>query len=187
MSSIPATEASSKPVQHIHATNLPANTQDPAVAAEALHKLVEHSAEHSDVRHGIHAPIHTLIDNPLVHKLIPGLENFATEHHVGNYVVDRETGKRFFESMPIYPRLGMHLLFYGGEQRKILHNKSVEVILKDLSIHQGKIYDGPESGKSILSFIDTYSIQTNELLEPDISKYRTFNEFFHRCVLLYLR
>jgi len=33
---------------------------------------------------------------------------------------------------------------------------------------------------SIPSFIETYSIQTEELLEPDISKYKNFNEFFSR-------
>ena len=31
-------------------------------------------------------------------------------------------------------RLGMHLLFYGGTQIKLLHNRSVESILEDLSI-----------------------------------------------------
>ena len=29
----------------------------------------------------------------------------------------------------------MHLLFYGGTQIKILHNQTVESVLKDLSIH----------------------------------------------------
>ena len=45
---------------------------------------------------------------------------------------------------------------------------------------QGHIYDSPDSVKSIPSFIETYSIQTDELLEPDISKYKTFNDFFNR-------
>lgn len=34
--------------------------------------------------------------------------------------------------------------------------------------------------KNIPSFIDTYSIQTEELLEPDISNYSCFNDFFFR-------
>ncbi len=45
---------------------------------------------------------------------------------------------------------------------------------------QGKNYDAPESVKNIPSFIDTYAIQTDELLEPDITKYNSFNEFFFR-------
>ena len=96
-------------------------------------------------------------------------------------------------------RLGMHLLFYGGTQIKLLRNQSVETVLKNLSIRvctiskssllslhrlidsqQGNNYDSDESVKNIPSFIDTYSIQTDELLEPDITKYKTFNEFFYR-------
>ncbi|EPS95765.1 hypothetical protein FOMPIDRAFT_140862 [Fomitopsis schrenkii] len=124
--------------------------------------------------------MHKLAQLPFVHKLIPGLEKLATEYHVGNYVINRETGQRFWESMPIYPRLGMHLLFYGSEQRKLLQNKDVESILEELSIRQGRIYDAPESVKNIPSFIETYTIGLDELLEPDPTKYKTMNEFFHR-------
>ena len=34
--------------------------------------------------------------------------------------------------------------------------------------------------KSIPSFIDTYNIQLDDLLEPDITKYSCFNDFFYR-------
>ena len=67
-------------------------------------------------------------------ELIPGIEQLASQYHVGNFVEMRGTGEKFFESMPIYPRLGMHLLFYGGTQIKVLHNQTVETVLKDLSI-----------------------------------------------------
>lgn len=94
----------------------------------------------------------------------------------------------------------MHLLFYGGTQVKLLHNRSVETVLKDLSVRvrmlhpyvfyhtlivlcqQGKIYDSPESVKSIPSFIETYGISVDELEQPDITKYACFNDFFYRCV-----
>ncbi|THH27543.1 hypothetical protein EUX98_g6642 [Antrodiella citrinella] len=189
MAAINASHAASKPVETAHPNNLP---QDPSVTAGALHALVD---THGNVQHGIHAQMHRLADHPFVHKLIPGIEKIASEYHVGNFVVMRGSGERFFESMPLYPRcvrscqlhivlksfrLGMHLLFYGGTQVKVLHNQTVETVLKDLSIKQGKNYDSPDSVKSIPSFIDTYSIQTDELLEPDITKYKTFNEFFHR-------
>lgn len=36
--------------------------------------------------------------------------------YAGNYVVVRETGVQIFEEMPIYARIGMHLLFYGSWQ-----------------------------------------------------------------------
>lgn len=95
----------------------------------------------------------------------------------------------------------MHLLFYGGTQVKLLHNRSVETVLKDLSVRvcvfyspvpdhvliflyqQGKIYDSPESVKSIPSFIETYGISVDELEQPDIAKYACFNDFFYRYVL----
>ncbi|KAF8967644.1 phosphatidylserine decarboxylase-domain-containing protein [Flammula alnicola] len=115
-----------------------------------------------------------------VHSLIPGLEKLAVEYHCGNYVVKRGSTEPFFESMPLFARIGMHLLFYGNEQIKLLGNKRIDELLHEESIRQGKIYDDPKSAKSIPSFIETYSIQINELLEPDISKYRNFNEFFFR-------
>jgi phosphatidylserine decarboxylase len=74
----------------------------------------------------------------------------------------------------------MHLLYYGEQQVKFLQNKSVEGVLADLTERQGKTYDSPESVESIPSFIETYSIQTAELLNPDLSSYKTFNEFFYR-------
>ncbi|KAF9803979.1 hypothetical protein IEO21_09495 [Rhodonia placenta] len=147
MSHLPESEAQQRPIQDINATNLPAHSQDPGDVAQTLDNLVTHSQTHADVRHGIHAPMHRLLELPLVHKLIPGIEKLASEYHVGNFVIDRTNGERFFESMPIYTRLGMHLLFYGGEQRKVLHSKSVEAVLRDLSVRQGKIYDAHDSVK----------------------------------------
>jgi len=113
-------------------------------------------------------------------SLVPEIESLATHYHIGNYVLVRGTNERIFESMPIYARIGMHLLFYGKEQEKILSAKRVEEILREQSVKQGKIYDSPQSVKSIPSFIKTYSIEVDELLEPDIRKYKTFNEFFSR-------
>ena len=134
MSSLDSTHASQKPVEVIHPDNLPPESKHPEVAASALKTLVEHSEKHDDVRSNIHAPMHRLFSTPYVTKLIPGIEKLASEYHVGNFVEMRGTGEQFFESMPIYPRLGMHLLFYGGTQVKILHNQTVETILRDLSI-----------------------------------------------------
>lgn len=180
MSSLDETHVSQKPIETIHPNNLPEASRHPEVAAGALQSLVEHSIKHDDVQHNIHAPMHRLSQIPLISKLVPGIEDIATQYHVGNYVVMRGTGEKFFESMPIYPRLGMHLLFYGGTQIKVLHNQTVESVLKSLSIRQGEHYDSPESVKSIPSFIDTYGIQLDELAEPDISKYKCFNDFFYR-------
>ena len=93
-----------KPIEVPHPDNLPTSVKDPEKTVVILEKLVDHSAEHDDVRYGIHAPIHKLMSLPLVQKLIPGIEDLANNYHVGNYVQMRGTGERFFESMPIYPR-----------------------------------------------------------------------------------
>lgn len=34
--------------------------------------------------------------------------------------------------------------------------------------------------KNIPSFIETYGIQLDELVEPDVTKYKCFNDFFYR-------
>jgi phosphatidylserine decarboxylase len=49
-------------------------------------------------------------------------------------------------------------------------------------LQEGKIFDGPDSVKSIPSFIKTYHIEMSELLYPDLKSYKTFNEFFYRLV-----
>ncbi|KAH8115026.1 phosphatidylserine decarboxylase-domain-containing protein [Phellopilus nigrolimitatus] len=107
---------------------------------------------------------------------------FATEH-LGNYVLVRATGEIVFESMPIYARIGMHLLFYGSFQIRILRWRAIRRILKSESIRQGKIYDSTEPDvvrTQIASFVETYHINLSELAQPDLRAYKTFNEFFSR-------
>ncbi|KAL1762667.1 phosphatidylserine decarboxylase-domain-containing protein, partial [Schizophyllum commune] len=113
---------------------------------------------------------------------IPWLERLAAKYHVGNYVIVRETGERVFEYMPLYARIGMHLLFYGALQKKMLQMDWLQNLLKEQSIKQGQTYDSPASTHAIPGFISTYKIDTAELLEQDLSKYECFNEFFYRWV-----
>ncbi|WWC87282.1 phosphatidylserine decarboxylase [Kwoniella dendrophila CBS 6074] len=100
--------------------------------------------------------------------------------HMGNYVIDRVTGKKIFESMPIYVRVGMHLLFVSG--CSYMSYSSVEKLLENQSIKQGKIYDetGPEVKEHIEQFIKTYELPLDELLVKDLDQYPTFNSFFSR-------
>ena len=104
MSSLHESHVSQKPVETIHPDNLPEGARDPAVAASALQVLVEQSTKHEDVTSTIHAPFHRLASIPFVQKLIPGIEDFAAQYHVGNYVQMRGSSEKFFESMPLYPR-----------------------------------------------------------------------------------
>ncbi|KAG6891234.1 hypothetical protein C0995_008486 [Termitomyces sp. Mi166 len=170
--------SSTKPTEQIHPTNLP--DASPDHFASALEALVDHSTEHTDVGQGIHTPMHDLLRVPWIHKLIPGIEKLAVAYHVGNYYIVRSTGEPVFESMPIYARVGMHLLFYGRGRAKVLGTQTVEHLLREQSIKEGRIYDSPLSVKSIPSFVRTYKIDTSELLQPDITAYKTFNEFFSR-------
>ena len=101
---------------------------------------------------------------------------------MGNFVIDRKTGKKSFEAMSIYVRLGMHLLYYGSEQEKVLHWKRTLELLQSESEKMGKEYDAPESKSHIQPFILSFQLQDtlSELKEPDPNKYGCFNEFFAR-------
>ncbi|WWC59068.1 phosphatidylserine decarboxylase [Kwoniella dejecticola CBS 10117] len=108
------------------------------------------------------------------------LDKLFNMEHMGNYVIDRTTGKKIFETMPIYVRVGMHLLFVSG--CSYMSYSSVEKLLENQSIKQGKIYDetGPEVKEHIEQFIQTYELPLNELLVQDLNQYPTFNSFFSR-------
>lgn len=113
------------------------------------------------------------------------MDKLFASHHMGNYVAIRgQPGKKIFESMPIYVRVGMHLLFYKSKEQSFLRYKSVEDLLKTVSIRQGKVYDDDSNPQAVLehiqSFIKTYSINLDELQQPDPSQYPNFNSFFFR-------
>ncbi|ODN96548.1 phosphatidylserine decarboxylase [Cryptococcus wingfieldii CBS 7118] len=118
-----------------------------------------------------------------VSKFFPSeetLDHLFAAQHMGNYVIDRVSGKKIFETMPIYVRIGMHLLFVSGNS--YMSYKSVEKLLQDKSIKQGKTYDrtGPDVREHIEAFIATYDLPLNELLVQDLDQYPTFNSFFSR-------
>ncbi|WVN88892.1 phosphatidylserine decarboxylase [Cryptococcus depauperatus CBS 7841] len=123
-------------------------------------------------------------------KFFPNKETldrlFAMEH-MGNYVIDRQTGKRIFETMPLYVRIGMHLLFVSGNS--YMSYTSVEKLLTDKSIKQGQIYDqtGPDVLDHIKAFVKTYDLPLEELLVQDLTKYPTFNSFFSRRLVAFAR
>lgn len=103
---------------------------------------------------------------------------------MGNYVIDRQTGEKSFEAMSIYVRLGMHLLYYGSEQERALQWQRTLELLKEQSVKMGREYDTPESKAHIEPFIQSFHLQDTlvEMVEPDPTKYTTFNEFFARQI-----
>ena len=95
-------------------------------------------------------------------------------------VFDRRTNRLIFEQMPTYQKYGMRLLFSGPLQRELLHKRAIKRFFARETRRLGKAFDDPKSYKHIPSFVKMYQIDLSELLLPEISQYRTFNEFFFR-------
>ncbi|KAK9895049.1 hypothetical protein P389DRAFT_172616 [Cystobasidium minutum MCA 4210] len=116
-------------------------------------------------------------------ELLPELEEKTAEEDLGNFVViNRSTGERAWESVPLYVRVGMSLLFTGaGDQ--LLGYKYISKLLIQQSIRQGKLFDSEDGAyEHIVEFVKTYNLEGSlgDLLEPDLTKYKTFNNFFSR-------
>ncbi|CCA67123.1 related to phosphatidylserine decarboxylase proenzyme 2 precursor [Serendipita indica DSM 11827] len=109
-------------------------------------------------------------------------EKLFADEHWGNFIIVRSTGVKDFEYMPIYARVGMHLLFYGPLQLRLLGLGVVRNLLKAQTVKQGKVYDeeGPEVVKRVEDFVKTYKINMKEALLSKPSEYKTFNQFFSR-------
>jgi len=125
------------------------------------------------------AESHAWLTKFLPHHTIQSVEN---KFHLGNYVLDRQTGEKTWEAMSIYVRVGMHLLYYGSSQEELLHWKKTVELLKAQSEKMGKEYDSPASKEHIEPFIESFKLQDSlyEMVQPDPTKYATFNEFFAR-------
>ncbi|KAG0317469.1 hypothetical protein BGZ99_006283 [Dissophora globulifera] len=109
------------------------------------------------------------------------VQKVSSEHHFGNYVItNRKTGTKTWEDMPIYARIGMHLLFAGMFDNKLLQTHKIHHLFSVESVNQGKHFDAPESVAQIDHFIKTYKLELSELLLPDLKDYKSFNEFFYR-------
>jgi len=155
------------------------------VAASTLESLVQHSGDHPHTPLHVNLPSDQVPSHPWVasikHKLAPIAEKLAVREHCGNFVVPRGTNDKVWEPMPIYVRLGMHLLFSTGH--KYADSARIESLLKEQSIKQGRIFDSEQGAlEHILSFIKTYELEKtlDQLLKPDPKDYKTFNEFFSR-------
>lgn len=156
-----------------------------AVSA-SLDSLTTRAGQHSaDPKDHLHAPS----DNVKGHIWLKVfshtqeiLEKFENSRHFGNFVIDRQTRERTFEPMSIYVRVGMHLLYYGTAQEKVLQWERTKKLLKVHSEKMGQQYDVPESKDHIQPFIKSFNLQgsLHEMKEPDPTKYATFNEFFAR-------
>ncbi|USW52953.1 hypothetical protein Slin15195_G062720 [Septoria linicola] len=142
------------------------------------------SKAQEDPQNTLHAPSAHENQHSWMRSLCPytSLQEFENAWHMGNYVLDRKSGKKSFEEMSIYVRLGMHLLYYGSQQEKALHWQRTQSMLLAQSVKMGKQYDSPESVEHIQPFVESFGLQgtLDQLKEPDLTKYKNFNDFFAR-------
>lgn len=154
-------------------------------SASALTELTRRAENHNQPPHthilGNSSSLesHSWLSKHLPTTTIQAVEN---KFHLGNYVLDRQTGEKTWEAMSIYVRVGMHLLYYGSEQEKALHWQKTLDLLKAQSEKMGKEYDSPESKNHIIPFIQSFNLEPGlvEMVEPDPANYPTFNAFFAR-------
>ncbi|BFZ58726.1 hypothetical protein PYCC9005_005791 [Savitreella phatthalungensis] len=139
---------------------------------------------------GILAPAHQADHPEHPHSLsewtqagVAKLEDYAALYHWGNWVIDRKTKQKTFEQMPLYVRMGMHLLYVGGLEEAFLKNASFaqRLFIRE-SISMGKYFDSMESRSKIPGFVKSFNLCLGELEQPDLDKYENFNAFFSRAL-----
>lgn len=153
--------------------------------SQALSQITDEAIDHkADPQMTLHRASDKSHAHSFLQKYFPQsrLESIENSFHMGNYVIDRQTGKKSFEPMSIYVRVGMHVLYYGSEQERVLQWQRTLALLKAQSEKMGKEYDDPRSVDHIQPFIQSFQLQDSmkEMVQPDPTKYKTFNEFFSR-------
>ena len=154
--------------------------------ATALQQTTDAAANDkaADPKTNIHKPANHTEAHGFLQKLFPQhyLDTIEANWHMGNYVIDRQTHEKSFEAMSIYVRLGMHLLYYGNEQERMLHWQRTLALLENQSKKMGIEYDSPDSKSHIQPFIESFQLQDtlSQLKESDPTKYPNFNAFFAR-------
>lgn len=95
-------------------------------------------------------------------------------------VQDRETGLVLEEKISAFVKLGIRLLYKSVKSDN--SSEKIKDMLRILSIKQGKRYDHPSSKSKIKGFVKFHGLESTlqGCLNPDISSYKSFNEFFSR-------
>ncbi|KAF9571556.1 hypothetical protein EC968_000451 [Mortierella alpina] len=161
-----------------------ANEQYMVDLAHSLRSCVSKSGPAADAGELVDGGILTSANHkawyPHLHP-VNWLHKVFSTHHYGNYVVsDRKTSATVWEDMPVYARIGMHLLFACSLDHRFLETHRLQHLFSEESLKQGLHFDAPESVAQIPHFVKTYHLNLSELLEPDIKSYKTFNDFFYR-------
>ncbi|KAI8074422.1 phosphatidylserine decarboxylase-domain-containing protein [Gongronella butleri] len=150
---------------------------------------VEQSGE-GNYKEGIHAPsaeapkhwYSKKLSGWVHHHLISDDFKVAVEKKYGVFVIKRDTGEFHYEEQPIFTRLGMHLLFAGHYQEKLVSSEMMHKLFLHESQKQGMYFDKPKSAVQIPSFVEHYGIDMSEYEVQDLAKYENFNAFFTRAL-----
>ena len=144
------------------------------------------SANDNEAHNSILAPAHSEEHvskfgiTRLLKKGYAKIQEDAAYYRYGNYVYNRKTGEKTFEQMPLYTRLGMHLLFCGSIEEAMVEGSYAQRLFITESIEMGLTYDKPESKSKIPGFIKTFSLDLSDLAIQDPNGYPNFNAFFSR-------
>ncbi|KAJ8607102.1 hypothetical protein MRB53_040538 [Persea americana] len=166
----------------IHTKNYDGQQED---LGNTLSALVQ-SSEDNEVHESILAPAHSEehVSRFGISKWLKAgyahLTEDAAYYRYGNYVYNRKTGVKVFEQMPIYTRVGMHLLFCGSLEEAMVKGSYTQSVFERESVAMGKKFDSPESKAKIPGFIKQFNLDLSDLAVQDISKYENFNQFFSR-------
>ncbi|KAF2225015.1 phosphatidylserine decarboxylase-domain-containing protein [Elsinoe ampelina] len=86
--------------------------------------------------------------------------------------------------MPLFVRLGMHLLYCGSPQIRLLQTDAAKHLLKEQTERLGRLYDSTDSRDYIRYFIQHYHLEDTETEWEfeHLESYESFNEFFGRAL-----
>ncbi|KAI8327725.1 phosphatidylserine decarboxylase-domain-containing protein [Chlamydoabsidia padenii] len=165
------------------------NTGNHQELMKALTATVDESGK-GNFDKGIHTPSAKAPKHWYRHKLtgwihqhlIPPHFQTAVEKRYGVFIVVRDTKELHYEEMPIYTRIGMHLLFAGYYRGKLVDTSMMHRLFLHESMKQGTYFTDPKSATQIASFVDHYSIDMSQYTIQDLSAYTNFNEFFTRAI-----
>lgn len=157
---------------------LPAHTKDPNYDPEKQEADSSKAESDGEDKSGTSSWHNSL--KKFLHAGMTRLTSDAAYYHYGNYVINRSTGARKFEQMPLYTRIGMHILYHGTIEESLLSDGYAQKLFTSESIKMGKHFDSPESKPKIAGFVKQFNLELDDLAEPDITKYACFNDFFAR-------
>ncbi|KAI8384882.1 phosphatidylserine decarboxylase-domain-containing protein [Radiomyces spectabilis] len=168
-----------------------AHAQDTDALMDSFSSAVDRTAPGANiVEGGVHSPA----ARPTKHwydrrltgwiqmHVIPNSFKRLVEKQLGVFVILRTTGEYHYEEMPIYTRIGMHLMFAGRVQTHLVETGTMHKLFLRESVRQGSYFDDEKSATQIPSFVNHYAIDMSQFEPSDIKAYKTFNEFFHRAI-----